>query len=275
MDVEDIFLESKSSEESRCEDAYFVSADLAAVLDGTTNKTDFRHSGRTPGRVAVDLLTAALRELDPRSGLEEASGFLTAYIRDWYEKEGLLDDMLHHPEMRCSACMALYNRVRNECWFIGDCQAIIDEEYICYHNSIDSITSNLRSFLIYAALAEGRTEEELRKNDITRDMLLPILQKQASVQNVGLPGPYTYSLLNGFPVMPQHMHTVKIGPKVKTVVLASDGYPFLCTTLEESERRLEKLIADDPLMYKEFKSTKGVMGDNISFDDRVYIRISL
>ena len=64
-------------------------------------------------------------------------------------------------------------------------------------------------------------------------------------------------------------------PPGSEVVLASDGYPELFGTLAESEARLNELIRLDPLCYKIYKSTKGLMDKCTHFDDRSYIRFRL
>lgn len=60
-----------------------------------------------------------------------------------------------------------------------------------------------------------------------------------------------------------------------TVVLASDGYPVLCDTLEKSELELENVLKNDPHCYKLYPETKGVENGNCSFDDRAYIKFSV
>ena len=59
------------------------------------------------------------------------------------------------------------------------------------------------------------------------------------------------------------------------VIMASDGYPVLADTLEETERLLACSLAEDPLRIGEHPSTKGVAAGNESFDDRTYLRIKL
>ena len=58
------------------------------------------------------------------------------------------------------------------------------------------------------------------------------------------------------------------------IIFASDGYPVLLCSLEESEKKLKELIEKDPLMYQTVPMTKGMMNGNISFDDRSYLRFS-
>jgi glycerophosphoryl diester phosphodiesterase len=59
------------------------------------------------------------------------------------------------------------------------------------------------------------------------------------------------------------------------IVLATDGYPFLCKTLAESEDRLNRQREEDPLNIGEFQATKAFHPDNKSFDDRTYIRFQV
>lgn len=58
------------------------------------------------------------------------------------------------------------------------------------------------------------------------------------------------------------------------VVLALDGYPELCRTLAESEEKLWKVNAEDPLCIGKNTGVKAVMDGRESFDDRVFVRLS-
>ena len=67
--------------------------------------------------------------------------------------------------------------------------------------------------------------------------------------------------------------TVPLGAEV---VLASDEYPQLCRTLEESEAKLREIIAEDPLCLGGGggkAGVKGIMEGMESFDDRSYVRV--
>lgn len=60
----------------------------------------------------------------------------------------------------------------------------------------------------------------------------------------------------------------------KTIVLASDGYPYLKDSLEASEHALQGVLRDDPLLFRTYKATKGIQQGNLSFDDRAYVKIT-
>ena len=89
---------------------------------------------------------------------------------------------------------------------------------------------------------------------------------QLRQQNIG------YSVVDGFHIPRQHVRVITLDFRPWEIVLATDGYPFLCTTLEESERRLSQQRQIDPLNIGGFQATKAFHPDNESFDDRAYVR---
>ena len=83
---------------------------------------------------------------------------------------------------------------------------------------------------------------------------------------------YGYPVLNGQGINPYFINTYKIKPNT-TFILASDGYPKVENTLEESEKALQRLLWEDPLCIYEHKATKGLKERNVSFDDRAYCKV--
>ena len=53
------------------------------------------------------------------------------------------------------------------------------------------------------------------------------------------------------------------------------GYPFLRSTLAESEETLSQQLRKDPQNIETFLATKGIKEGNSSFDDRAFIRFSV
>ncbi len=83
----------------------------------------------------------------------------------------------------------------------------------------------------------------------------------------------TYSVIDGFPIPRQHVRIITLDFQPWEIVLATDGYPFLCPTLKESEERLRHQRETDPLnIGPDFQATKAFHPDNNSFDDRAFIR---
>ena len=102
------------------------------------------------------------------------------------------------------------------------------------------------------------------------DSIIPRMIETMRQQNT------SYSVVDGFPIDRRHVRIVPLDFQPWEIVLASDGYPFLCPTLEESESRLRQQREDDPLnIGHHFQATKAFHPDFNSFDDRAYIRFSI
>ena len=83
-------------------------------------------------------------------------------------------------------------------------------------------------------------------------------------------GEFGYDVINGGDICPNNViiYPVKPGDRI---ILASDGYPELFDTLDETESHLFRLLEKDPMCIHELRGTKGVRPGNQSFDDRSYI----
>ena len=81
--------------------------------------------------------------------------------------------------------------------------------------------------------------------------------------------------VDGFTIPDAGIITTAIPDSATTIVLATDGYPVLQDTLEESERILQEILQKDPLLFREYKSTKGMLQGYVSFDDRAFVKIRL
>jgi glycerophosphoryl diester phosphodiesterase len=116
-------------------------------------------------------------------------------------------------------------------------------------------------------LSDGKTIDDLCRNDTARPVIIPRMIETMRNQNI------TYSVVDGFPIPRQHVLVIPLDFNPWEIVLASDGYPFLYPTLEESEKALQHQRQYDPLnIGPHFQATKAFHPDNNSFDDRSYIR---
>ncbi len=118
-------------------------------------------------------------------------------------------------------------------------------------------------------LAGGTTIEKLRTHDTARDYILPDIIDSMKRQNI------TYSVIDGFPIPEQHVPVITLDFQPHEIVFATDGYPFLCPTLAESEQRLAEQRQNDPLNIHTFLASKAFMMGQDSFDDRTYIRFKV
>lgn len=272
--VEECFLKGKRSPET-CEDGIIITPYFAAVIDGATSKSDFSLNGKKTGRLAMELVSEAIRNFPKEINAEEAINQITRKIHNFYVEHNLLNDLETHPEQRFTANGVIYSSHRNEVWQIGDCQCIIGSKYSSNEKEIDKIMANARAATNEIALLKGMTIEEIKENDPGRKFIYPFLQQQAILQNnQNKDSQYSFPVFDGFPV---RMDQVKIFPvgDIKDIILSSDGYPHLFPTLKSSECYLMDVLTNDPLCIRQYKCTKGIIKGNYSFDDRAYLKIHI
>ncbi len=261
----------------KSEDGIVVTADFIAVIDGSTSKSQLRHSmWRSNGRYAMQLISRYVSRMPKDITCQEFLRGVTACIRKHY-KRSQMSRLAEHPEDRLTASVAVYSRVSREIWMVGDCQCLMAPldtrqsapAYTYYDNPkpAEAALAAQRADEVKRLLAKGVTREELLLNDTARPVIIPHMIETMQQQNI------SYSVVDGFPIPFQHVRTITLDFQPWEIVLATDGYPFLCPTLHESEERLSRQRSTDPLnIGPDFQATKGFHPDNNSFDDRTYIR---
>ena len=283
----------KKSQEA-CEDGMVVTDDFIAVIDGSTSKTPKHlNPDMKNGRYAMMLISEYIREeLKADASVDDFCQGVTAYIYNKvYEKLGVEERLMEHPEERLTASAILYSRTRNEVWMVGDCQAIIDGKLYENGKPYEQEIARKRVELIEQGLSPAEARKQIE----------PLLiEAMLSGQN------QTYPVIDGFPVYREGVKVVSLSDSSSVqdsvsssdscsvqdpvscpgsasasdtipsssseIVLASDGYPFLKPTLAASETALAEQIANDPQNIHSFIATKGIVEGNKSFDDRTYIR---
>ena len=276
MHIIERYLEPKGNDVLACEDGIVCNDNFIAVIDGATNKSGMKYNNENPGRVARDLAMKTIESLPPEIKALDAFNAINDSFRFFYEKLGILEQTKETPSHRCTASCVIYSNFYKELWFIGDCIALVDGEHIQFQKEIDTVLANLRSLMINVELSKGVTIENIQERDIAREYIVPLLKKQAYLQNSSYESEYTYYVLDGiYPIKENHIKVVPLPKEAKEIVLASDGYPKLFSTLEESESHLSSILKRDPLCYREYKSTKGLIKGNTSYDDRAYVRFNI
>ena len=90
----------------------------------------------------------------------------------------------------------------------------------------------MRAEKVKELLAEGKTADEILANDVARQSVIPRMLQEMQNQNV------TYAVIDGFPIPEQKVPVITLDFRPWEIVLATDGYLFLCPTLAESEAKL-------------------------------------
>jgi glycerophosphoryl diester phosphodiesterase len=262
----------------KSEDGIVVTNDFIAVIDGSTSKSQYRHSlFRSNGRYAMQLVGRYIRRMPKNTTCEAFLRGVTAYIRKHYKKT-MLSRMAEHPEDRLTCSVVVFSRLCREIWMIGDCHAMVLPltsdllpltSHLYYDNPkpYEAELAAMRAEEAKRQLSDGKNIDDLCRNDTARPVIIPRMIETMRNQNI------TYSVVDGFPIPRQHVLVIPLDFRPYEIVMASDGYPFLYPSLEESEEALQHQRQNDPLnIGPHFQATKAFHPDNNSFDDRTYIR---
>ncbi|GHO59260.1 hypothetical protein [Ktedonobacter robiniae] len=271
--VEEQFVAAKTGIEQECEDLVYVGPHFVAVVDGATSKTSRRWDGHTGGRIGATVIRDAFDSLPPEVTARQAVDQLTMALQQLYEQHTVVDVMQADPVQRAVASFIAVSFFRREVWLVGDCQCLLNQEHIVNPKEVDRITSLARSLFLEAEIAQGKSLDQLRQEDTGRVFILPLLERQMIFQNNPSAGQYWFPVLDGFHVPDEGIRVLSLPEETTTIILASDGYPVLKETVASSEQALQDLLAEDPLLFRTYLSTKGVAAGNVSYDDRAYIKI--
>lgn len=275
--IEESFIKGKSMTEL-CEDGWIATQDYVVVVDGATSKSDFRTEGVTTGRKAMEIILEEIPNLPSGLSAPDFIEAINSKIMQYYRSHQLWESVVQSPEMRLTASLAVYCHSRNEVWLLGDCQCRVGACNFKNEKKIDTLLSEMRSFVLSSALQAGISVSELQRDDIGRKFIFPMLRKQYLWQNnIESNSEYCYLALDGFPVDSSLIRIIPVC--CRSVVLATDGYFDLFGSLQETENILHDQIDADPLCIGvgyagKNKTTKGVIPGNCSFDDRTYVRIT-
>lgn len=266
------FVRGKMHDRLLCEDEIVVTKDFVAVVDGSTSKGTVRYTEKSTGRTAADIVSFALKELVPAdTDMASAVSIVSEAIHGFYLQLDVLGMVSDNPENRLTASAVIYSCCREEVWMVGDCQCMLDGILYANPKRIDALLAEVRS--LYCRLADGKMDGRTWDGvDKGREYILPLLRRQCHLQNAAVEDEYAYGVFDGIG-SPLPFCKLIHCRGAHEIVLASDGYPELCASLDESERRLEELMKSDPMCIGEFKSTKGMMPGQCSFDDRAYVKM--
>ena len=271
--VREQFLSSKRGDPDGGEDGIFVNDAYVVVVDGASAKDTWflsthdapARSDVQPGRLCRDTLLDALAALPP-----DLDGW--DFVRRLNDAVDRLRQRMPQGAGVPQANVVAFSAARGEVWSFGDCACIVAGEVHSERKAIDVRHAAQRSAVLREALAKGATVGDLLARDEGRLAILDGLQSQQALANAA--DPFGYPVLDGGAIRREDLVTYRV-PAPCEVVLASDGYPHLLPTLEESEEDRAAVVAADPLMMRIAPETKGVYPGQVSYDDRAYVRISV
>lgn len=277
------FIAAKDGNPQNCEDAITITDSFACVIDGATSKTRRMWGDKTGGQKAAQIICETLNTIPKDKVVNKVELFdlFTEKIGEFYRREeNLYETVEKNPWERMTASVVVYSNYHRQVWMVGDCQCLIDGKLYLNAKNVDQVLAETRAFVLELEIMKDRkTKEaeniaELRRNDPGRAFIYPLLAEQSYFQNSPEPNVYSYGVIDGFPLNERYIKTIDVG-NAEYIILASDGYPQLFPTLEETEANLKSLLAEDPLCFRKLKSTKGVLPGNDSYDDRAYLKLKL
>ena len=276
MKIIEKFVESKYGPKVIGEDIVFQSDDFIAIIDGATDKSGVKLNNLSPGLFAsksiYNSLSTLNKDIDMQSAISILSKNLNSDIIHQSNKQNL--DLTIAP----CASIAIYSKHKKQIWRVGDVKwmALINGKYISneYEKKVDMITSSARSFFIKSSLLSGKSVDDFLLNDSGRDFIHPLLSSQHLFQNIDdeLEG-FGYGVIDGQDVPLVYQECFDMG-NASEIILSSDGYPKIFPSLKKSEDYLFNDLLLDPLRINNHPSTKAIMKNQVSFDDRSYIRFS-
>lgn len=274
MTIIESLTQGKRTQETN-EDGLVITDNHIAVIDGSTSKTPIRlHPTMTHGRYAMLLIADFIRQMPADITLDHFCEGVTAVIHGEYIRHHIdITQLREHAEQRITASAVIYSRHFQEVWMVGDCQCMLNG--VIYENNkpAEAVNAAKRSRFIKDALKRGMTVQDFQQHDSGRDQIIHDIITSCQQQNV------SYAVIDGFPIYRHGIRVIPVPPSSATtpttIILASDGYPMLRSTLQESEQVLDDLIKNDPLCIDTCPATKGLMHDAHSFDDRTYVRFQV
>ncbi len=238
---------------------------MVAVIDGVTAQSERQFCGKAGGCFAKDQLLDCLKNQEKNLCKMDATEMykrLNAALAEAVSENLSLEE---YPR----ACVMIYNDYRHEISGYGDCTCMINGTLYDFTKEVDRINSENRALALESAIAKGSTIEELLAHDVGREAIEAGLKNRFVFENQA--GPLGYPTLNGYSFN-ESMVFAKSVNDGDELIIATDGYPYVRSTLRESEEVLIQLIEKDPLCFREYKSTKGLQIGSVSFDDRTYWR---
>jgi glycerophosphoryl diester phosphodiesterase len=264
---------SKNNMAEDCEDCLVITDHFAGVIDGATSKSERLVNGITIGKFASETIKESIYELRHDADFKTAIKFISNYLSLYYKNNNLFDIVKNNPWERPTASVALYSKYHRQVWLVGDCHCMIGNVYYSNNKVIDKIIAETRALYLELEILSGKSTDELLQQDTGREYILPLLKKQSLLQNMVGSSDYSYSVIDGFNINLRDIKRIEVNSE--SIILATDGYPKLFDNLYESEAYLNNVLKEDPLLFRLYKSTKGLQIGNVSFDDRTYLKIEL
>lgn len=203
--------------------------------------------------------------------MPEAIKHINANVREGLGYADSAAVMRHGP--RPAASCAFLSVARDELWAVGDTLLMLDGREIDLTKKIDEAATLYRCAFVASMLAAGVSIETLLAEAPDYEHVRPLLAvQQESFMNRPEQKDFGYANIDGADDVLPLVRVIPLAG-VKSIVMASDGYPVLHGTLKDSEDTLARMIAAEPTMHSLSFQIKGMRKGQASFDDRAYLSL--
>lgn len=262
------YIMGKDGTTDSCGDAYVWGENYIAVIDGATPKGNILWEGQKGDVFVSHLLSDAIEKMDANLSGVEAMIYLNNIVKKQYDKFGI-DFISLNPEERLQCSVLIYSATKNEIWSFGDCLLKINENEFYNIKEGDKLFAALRAFCIQVEKDRlGTSIDGYELSKYGRECILSYLKQYVTLANRNVP--FGYDVIDGGNINAEHVKIYGV-QKNDNIVMATDGYPRLFDSIEETEEYLRKVLEQDPMCINILQRTKGVAEGNDSFDDRTYI----
>ncbi|MFC6348349.1 hypothetical protein [Vagococcus carniphilus] len=268
MNIIEYFSKGKSYNDEENEDGLYQDENFIAVIDGVTDKDSTYAWKDKPGKVCKDIIMKRISQLPHNINSNDFFYAITDAISAQYQENK--NFFISNNNDRLQATIILFSAYWQEIWIYGDSKCLINHVEINNEKEIDKINGEIRSQVLTTYYKINNIPfSQILEEDIGRKAILPLLKNQSKLANSD--HELGYPVLDGINFNHHYLKKITVSPN-DTIVLASDGYPVLKNSLKESEKHLESIIELDPMMFHQYKSTKGIKPNQSSYDDRTYIK---
>lgn len=260
---------SKTGDERGNHDGLVINDNFIAVVDAYQARGYRGWNGRPAGIFAKEIICKKLGEID--ADAEAADVYRTLgqelQARTAEAIEAMSDSQVYAYPM---ARVLVYSAARRQIWRLGDSPFVVDGELNFTRSEAMEAMIAQRCEVTEKFLANDRTDlKDMVNNDYGRTSIMEqLVEEERRVDGVeclsGRPD-VDYDVLLG------NVEVFQLEPG-QEVILASDGYPRLLGTIEDSEEWLAAERARDPLFVHDYKSIRTAKDEEAGYDDRTYVR---
>ncbi|TVQ83416.1 MAG: hypothetical protein EA357_05720 [Micavibrio sp.] len=266
IEIVESFTASKYKDAHANEDALVLTDNFFGVIDGATDISGALVCGESPGRFAARTTARVFDTLTAIENAEDVLDRLTAAMKTAREENGIPSDI------RPFCVFAVYIASLRKIIRVGDIQVFVNGQEIPGRIPAVDALIQARCAILYSHLAAGKTVEDLHRNDPSEKLHRLFASGATLVNRDDIP--YGFGALDGRPVPGRFIEIIAVPPGAE-IIITSDGYPVVKSSLAESEASLAEILQNDPLLISDYPQPRAAIPKDkgYGYDDRSWLKI--